>query len=120
MKVNRSYSVFRGKVTTSGKNTMLSISESSKNPQTGEWENAGWFNICVSGAYPCEKDDKVKFTPTAFTSITQREYKGKQYYTIFADGTIEYKGNTYACGDKVKEAPADKGQVIGMTEDLPF
>ena len=121
MKVNRSYPVFRGKVTTSGKNTMLSISESSKNPQTGEWENAGWWSVCVFGAYPCEKEDKVKFTPTAFTAINQREYKGKQYYTIFADGKIEYKGQTYNCGDTVKDTPTeDKGQVIGMTEDLPF
>ena len=121
LKVRKTYRIFRGKVTTSGNNTMLSISESSKDPKTGEWVNNGWWSVCVSGSYPCEREDGVKFTPTAITAVSQREYNGKQYYTIFCDGNIEYKGSTYACGDKVEEAPADKGQVIGMTEDqLPF
>lgn len=121
MKIKRSYPIYKGKVTTSGKNTMLSFSESSKNPKTGEWETSGWWSVCISGAYPCEKEDKVKFTPTAITAITQREYNGKTYYTVFADGKIEYKGNTYNCGDEVREAKEDKGTVIGMTEEqLPF
>ena len=120
-KPKKTYRVFRGKTTTSGNNTMLSISESSKDPKTGEWKNDGWWNICISGSYPCERTDGVKFTPTAITAISQREYNGKAYYTIFADGKIEYKGNTYNCGDEVREAKEDKGTVIGMTEDqLPF
>lgn len=120
MKINKSYRIYKGKVTTSGKNTMLSFSESSKDQKTGEWKTDGWWNVCINGAYPCEKDDGVKFTPTAITAISQREYGGKIYFTIFADGTIEYKGNTYVCGETVKETTADKGQIIGMTDDLPF
>ena len=120
-KPKKSYRVFRGKVTTSGNNTMLSISESSKDPRTGEWKNEGWWNVCVTGAYPCEKGDDVRFTPSAITSISQREYNGKVYYTIFADGTITYKGETRPCNDTPKEEPhVDKGQVIGKVEDLPF
>ena len=121
LKLNKTYRIYRGKTTTSGHNTMLSISESSKDPQTGEWRQDGWWSVCIEGVYPCERSDEVKFTPTAFTGISQREYKGKNYITVFADGKIEYKGQTYNCGDAVKEAPTDKGQVIGITEDqLPF
>lgn len=120
LKVKKTYRIFRGKVTTSGNNTMLSISESSKDPKTGEWKNDGWWSICINGTYPCEKEDGVTFTPTAFTSLSQREFNGKIYYTVFADGKIDYKGQTYNCGDAPAETPVDKGQVIGLTEDLPF
>lgn len=120
IKLDRAYRVYRGKVTTSGKNTMLSISESSKDPKTGEWKNEGWWSLCINGNYPCEKEDMVRFTPTAFTALSQRVFNGKIYYTVFADGKIEYKGQTYNCGDEVREAKEDKGTVIGMTEDLPF
>lgn len=120
LKANKTYRIFRGKVTTSGNNTMLSISESSKDPKTGEWKTEAWWNVCVSGAYPCERTDEVKFTPSALTAISQREYNGKVYYTVFADGTIDYKGQKYVCGDTVAEPKSDKGQVIGLTEDLPF
>ena len=116
-KANKTYRIFRGKVTTGGNNTMLSISESTRDAQTGQWTNNGWWSVCVSGVYPCERQDEVKFTPSAITGISQREYGGKNYYTIFADGKIEYKGQTYQCGDTVSEG--------GFTEvkddgDLPF
>jgi hypothetical protein len=122
LKLNKTYRIFRGKETTSGHNTMLSISESSKDPQTGEWKNDGWWSVCIEGVYPCERSDEVKFTPTAFTGISQREYKGKNYITVFADGKIEYKGQTYNCGDAVKpNQPNDGSQIVGITsEDLPF
>lgn len=119
LKLNKSYRIFRGKVTTGGNNTMLSISESTRDPKTGEWSNAGWWSVCVEGQYPCERADEVRFTPTAFTGISQREYNGKNYVTIFADGSIEYKGQTYKCGDTVQEAQ-DGFTVIKSDEDLPF
>ena len=53
LKLNKTYRIFRGKETTSGHNTMLSISESSKDPQTGEWKNDGWWSVCIEGVYPC-------------------------------------------------------------------
>lgn len=122
LKLGKSYRIQRGKVTTGGNHTMLSISESTKNQQTGEWENGGWWSLCVNGQYPCEREDGVRFTPSAFTAISQRDYNGKTYYTIFADGDIDYKGSTYKCGDTVKEsAPKNNGfEVIGNSEDLPF
>ena len=118
LKLNKSYRIFKGKVTTGGNNTMLSISESARDPQTGEWTNAGWWSVCIVGQYPCERADDVRFTPTAITAVSQREYGGKTYYTVFADGKIEYKGSIYNCGDTVKESD-------GFTEvkddgDLPF
>lgn len=121
LRLNKSYRVFQGKVTTSGNRTTLKFSESTKDPKTGEWHTDAWWEVCVSGEYPCDRNDGVKFTPTAFTAVSQREYNGKKYYTVFADGTIEYKGNTYTCGDKVDFSLKDSGaEVVGMTEDLPF
>ena len=118
LKLNKSYRIFKGKVTTGGNNTMLSISESTKNPQTGEWSNSGWWSVCIVGQYPCERADDVRFTPTAITAVSQREYGGKTYYTVFADGTIDYKGQTYKCGEAVKES--DGFTVVKDDGDLPF
>ena len=118
LKLNKQYRIFRGKPTTSGNNTMLSISESTRDPKTGEWSNSGWWSVCVSGVYPCERSDDVKFTPTAFTGLSQREYNGKTYFTVFADGNIEYKGQTYKCGDTVRENSGFTE--IKDDESLPF
>ena len=120
LKLGKSYRIFRGKVTTGGNNTMFSISESSKDPQTGEWKNDGWWSVCVNGQFPCEKDDGVKFTIDAITSVSQRVYNGKTYITVFADGKCEYKGSVIDTKTGNASKAASGGEIIGATEDLPF
>lgn len=121
LRLNKPHRVFRGTVTTSGKKTKLSVSVSNRDQQTGEWSSE-WWTVYVDGVYPCEKEDEVKFTPTAITAISQSQYKGQTYYNIFADGSIEYKGATYKCGDTPQ--PQSKGEVVGKVdvteESLPF
>lgn len=121
LKLGKTYRIFRGKVTTGGNNTMLSISESSKDPKTGEWKNQGWWSVCVNGQFPCERTDEVKFTIDAITAVSQREYNGKNYITVFADGKCEYKGSIVDTKSGASTAKEDSGgQIIGNTEDLPF
>ncbi len=123
LKLGKTYRIFRGKVTTGGKNTMLSISESSKDPQTGEWKNDGWWSVCVNGQFPCERTDEVKFTIDALTAVSQREYNGKNYITVFADGKIDYKGSVVDTknGEATKKEEASGAEIIGASaEDLPF
>ena len=120
LKVGKAYRIFKGRVTTGGNNTMFSISESSKDPQTGEWKNDGWWSVCVNGQFPCERTDDVRFTVDAITAVSQREYNGKNYITVFADGKCEYKGQLIDTKSGKSEQTDKGGEIIGSTESLPF
>lgn len=109
LKLGKTYRVFRSKVTTNGDHSMLSISESAKNPKTGEWESQGWWSICIEGVYTCERNDNYRFTLEKITGVSQREYNGKNYVTIFAEGKMD-----------TGRANPDGFETVQDSGDLPF
>ena len=109
LRTGKAYRIFRGKVTTNGDHTMLSISESTKDPKTGEWTNGGWWTVCVEGVYPCERNDNYRYTIEKITGISQREYNGKNYVTIFAEGQMD-----------TGRANPDGFETVKDDGDLPF
>lgn len=111
LRLGKTYRIFKGKKTTGGGHTMLSISESTRDQQTGEWKNEGWWSICVEGEYPCERGDNYKFTLEKITGISQREYNGKNYVTVFAEGQMD-TGNG--------RSNPDGFEPVANTEELPF
>ena len=109
LKLGKTYRIFRGRVTTGGDHTMLSISESTKDPKTGEWHTESWWSVCVEGSYPCERNDNYRYTIEKITGVSQREYNGKNYVTIFAEGKMD-----------TGRANPDGFETVQDTGDLPF
>ena len=109
LRTGKAYKVFRGKVSAKGDHTNLTISESTKDPVTGEWKTDAWWTVCVPGVYPCERNDNYRYTIEKITSISQREYKGKNYVTVFAEGQMD-----------TGRANPDGFETVKDDGDLPF
>ena len=95
VRTGKEYRVFKGEIAKNGEHTKFSISESTKNASTGQWENSGWWTVVVKGRYPCEKTDMVRIVMTEIEGVSRSDWNGKTYTTIFAKANIlNYKGQS--------------------------